>query len=214
MHRPPKIRRGFVRRDRRTGKNDVMRGFWVPIISAEPTARRTRLISGASAQPIAAIAALLVIFWALSHGFWPTWPLWTIVGLLALGLFAGPVAWLVRGRPVQPLAQPAAAVAALLFLSLWMPNARASWHASPLVVVAALLGLGPRRQSDRTARPRRAGVPVSATDRGGRGDPRSPADAVGRPLLLLHGVRRESCTPLTGSRWERCGLWSCSCRSG
>ncbi len=119
-----------------------MRDFRVSVVSAEPAARRGRAISVAYAQPVAAIAALLVLFWALSDGFWPSWPLWTIAGLLVLGLFTGPVAWLARGRPAHPLAQPAAAGAALIFLTLWMPNARASWHVSPLVVVACLLGLG------------------------------------------------------------------------
>jgi signal transduction histidine kinase len=119
-----------------------MRGFWVPVVSAEPAARRGRAISGAYAQPVAAVAALLVLMWALSDGFWPTWPLWTIAGLLVLGLFAGPVARLAGGGPMQWLAQPVAAVAALLVLTFWLPNARASWHVSPPVVIAFLLGLG------------------------------------------------------------------------
>ena len=119
-----------------------MRGFPVPVVSAESATRRGRAISGAYAQPAAAVTALLVLLWALVNGFWPAWPLWTIAGLLVLGLFAGPFARLAGGRPVHRLAQPVAAVAALLVLSFWLPNARAGWHVSPPVVVAVLLGLG------------------------------------------------------------------------
>jgi signal transduction histidine kinase len=119
-----------------------MRGFRVPVVSAEPAARRGRAISVAYAQPVAAVTALLVLLWALSNGFWPTWPLWTIAGLLVAGLFAGPVARLAGGWPMHRLAQPLAAVAALLVLTFWLPNARAGWDVSPPVVVASVLGLG------------------------------------------------------------------------
>jgi signal transduction histidine kinase len=119
-----------------------VRGFGLRVVSVVPSVRRGRAVSVAYAQPVAAVAALLVLLSALSDGFWPTWPVWTIVGLLVLGLLAGPVAWLAGGRPVHRWAQPAAAVAALLVLTFWMPNARASWHVSPPIVVAFLLGLG------------------------------------------------------------------------
>ena len=95
-----------------------------------------------SAQPIAAVMALVVLIWALSDGFWPTWPLWTIAALLGLGLLAGPLAQLVSDRPVHKFGQLAAAVAALLVLAFWLPDAHSAWPISPLWVVALLLGLG------------------------------------------------------------------------
>ena len=95
-----------------------------------------------SAQPAAAGTALLVLIWALSDGFWPPRPLWTMVVLLGLALLAGPFGRLVSDRSVHRVAHLVAAVAALLVLAFWLPDAHSAWPVSPLWVVALLLGLG------------------------------------------------------------------------
>jgi signal transduction histidine kinase len=126
------------------GRMGVMRRSGMPVRSAERTGRRGRA-GQTFAQPIAAAAALLVLIWALSDGFWPTWPLWTIAALLGLGLLAGPLARLAGGQAVQGSAHSAhtvTAVATLLVLTFWLPNAHSRWQISPLWVIALLLGLG------------------------------------------------------------------------
>jgi len=82
------------------------------------------------------------LIWALINGFRPVWPLSTLVGLLILGLLAGPLAEITGQRFTQRFAQPVAAVAGLLFVIFWLPNAHSRWSVSPLWVVALLLGLG------------------------------------------------------------------------
>ena len=123
------------------GKMGVMQALRIPIVSA-PRAGQRAPAPETLAQPVAAIAALLVLVWALADGFWPTWLLWTIAGVLALGLLAGPLAQLGGVRPVQRYAQGAAAFAALLVVGFGLPDAHPSWPLSPLWVVALLLGLG------------------------------------------------------------------------
>jgi len=66
------------------------------------------------------------LIWALINGFRPVWPLSTLVGLLILGLLAGPLAEITGQR----------------FVIFWLPNAHSRWSVSPLWVVALLLGLG------------------------------------------------------------------------
>jgi signal transduction histidine kinase len=94
------------------------------------------------AQPVAATAALLVGLWGLLDGVRPTWPLWTIVGTLALALLVTPLARRRGDRFWQRSAHPAAAFAGLLVVSLGLPDAHGSWPISPLWVVALMLGSG------------------------------------------------------------------------
>jgi signal transduction histidine kinase len=136
-----------------------MQTLRVPVMSAERSQQR-----GAQElpQPITAIAALLVLVWALADGVWPSWPLWTIAGLLAVGLLAR----LADDRSVQTYAQPAAAFAALLVVSFALPDVRRSWPLSPLWIVALLLGLGliarPLRQIVGGRPARESALPIAA----------------------------------------------------
>jgi signal transduction histidine kinase len=91
---------------------------------------------------MAAAAALLVLIWALANGFWPTWPLWTMVALLGVGLLGGPLGQVVGGWAVHRIAQLGAAVAVLLVLTFSLPAPHTHWQISPLWMVALLLGLG------------------------------------------------------------------------
>jgi signal transduction histidine kinase len=118
-----------------------MRASSVPVMSAEPN-RTCARPAEVLAQPVAAATALLVLIWALSDGVWPTWPLWTIVGLLALGLIIGSLTRHTGVRSVAACVHCAAAFAALLIISHALPDAHAAWPLSPLWVVALVLGLG------------------------------------------------------------------------
>ncbi len=113
----------------------------VPIMSGE-RAGRCGPAAEKLAQPVAATAALLVLVWALAAGYGPAAPLWTIAGLLAVGLLAGPLSQLAGDRAGHAYAQAATAFAALLVLSFELPAAHPQWPVSPLWVVALLLGLG------------------------------------------------------------------------
>jgi signal transduction histidine kinase len=119
-------------------KMGVMRRSGMPVVSVERTRWRGQAVPR-FAQPVAAVAALLVLIWALSDGFWPTWPLWTIAVLLGLGL--GTFA-LASSQAVRRFAQPVAAVAVLVFLTFWLPKPHSDWLISPLWVIVLLLGLG------------------------------------------------------------------------
>ena len=94
------------------------------------------------AQPIAAIVGVLVCLWALLDGVWPTWPLWTIAGVLAAGLLAEALIRRTGLRSGSAYVHSAAAFAALLIISHALPDARGAWPVSPLWVVALVLGLG------------------------------------------------------------------------
>ncbi|HTU95494.1 MAG TPA: histidine kinase [Solirubrobacteraceae bacterium] len=104
------------------------------------------------AQPAAAVAALLVAVWDLSHAFpyWPTWPLWVAGGLLCSGLAAAPLGQLAEGwaaRRFAPIAAtaavPVAAAAALFVLILGLSVAfYPAWPIGALRAAAVLLGLG------------------------------------------------------------------------
>ena len=187
-----------------------MQALRVPILSAERTGQRDR-DPEKLAQLAAAIAALLVLVWALADGFWPVEPLWTIAGLLALGLLAGPLAQLAGARPVHGYAQPAAAFAALLVVTFELPDAHPSWPVSPLWVVALLLGLG------------LAARPVMQLF-GGRPEQESaqPIAALAAMLVLIWNLSVDgfwwyTSSPglhsATGFRWERCGSSSSFCVS-
>ncbi len=119
------------------GRMGVMQRSGIPVTSTEQLGRRGRAVDR-YAEPVAAAAALLVLIWALSDGFWPTWPLGTIAVLLGLGLLAR----LAGGQAVHRYAHTVTAVAALLVLTFWLPNAHAQWQVSPLWAIALLLGLG------------------------------------------------------------------------
>jgi signal transduction histidine kinase len=103
-----------------------------------------------SPQTVAAVAALVVLVWALLDGqaFWPTWPLWVIAALLGLGLAADQLARgqvmrrSVRGWAIRRSAQPVAATAAMVVAVWHLSHASSSWPTWPLWVVAGLLGLG------------------------------------------------------------------------
>ncbi len=110
-------------------------------MASEDAPRRDQAIAR-FAQPVAALAALLAVFWGLADGFWPTWPLWTVAGLLVLGLLAGPLTAMLDHRAIPQLALPVAGLAALLVLSLWLPAAHAGGAVQPAWVIAFLLDLG------------------------------------------------------------------------
>jgi hypothetical protein len=113
-----------------------------------------------SPQTAAAVAALVVLVWALLDGqvFWPTWPLWVIAALLVLGLVTDQLARgqvmrrAARGRALRESAQPVAATTAMVVTVWHLTHASSSWPTWPLWVVAALLGLG-LIAAVRTARP-------------------------------------------------------------
>lgn len=126
------------------------------LVGGRPARTSARAVQGA-VQAVAAFAALLALFWALSgpHYFSPMAPLWAIAVLLGLGLVSDPLARLasgrtahgsVSGRAVQRFAQPVASVAALLAL-FWELLAPHSWFSQispmgPLWAIAVFLGLG------------------------------------------------------------------------
>jgi signal transduction histidine kinase len=131
----------LVLRERRDGKMNLMRRLRMPVMwgdEAETFGPILRRFALAAAE----IVSLLVLLWALANGFFPTWPLWTIIAILAAGLVAGPLAQLANGRSAHRFAQTAAAAAALFVLVLWLPEPHPRWHVQPLWVVALLLSLG------------------------------------------------------------------------
>lgn len=135
-----KVRRDLVPASR-DGKMRGMRA-WRILASSVAPAQRPAPASAELAQPIAAIAALIVLVCALATGSWPTAPLWAITCLLAFGLISGLLARLADVRPVHQYVEAAAAFAALLIIPAALPDAHPSWPVSPLWVVALLLGLG------------------------------------------------------------------------
>lgn len=94
------------------------------------------------AQPVTAAATLLVLIVAIANGFSPRQELWLLVVPLALGLLAGPLAQQVTGWSAHRFAQPVAAFAVLLILTLWLPSGHSPGGPVPLWVVVCLLGLG------------------------------------------------------------------------
>ena len=94
------------------------------------------------AQPVTAAATLLVLIAAIVNGFSPRQELWLLVVPLALGLLAGPLAQQVTGWSAHRFAQPVAAFAVLLILTLWLPSGHSPGGPVPLWVVVLLLGLG------------------------------------------------------------------------
>ena len=115
-------------------------------MNAARAARRARL-QQTWAQLVAAIAALVVLIFALADGVRPQAPLWALVallagGLLARGLLAGPLTRLAGGRTLHTYALSATACAAMLFVSFELPDDRPGWPISPLWIVALVLGLG------------------------------------------------------------------------
>jgi signal transduction histidine kinase len=94
------------------------------------------------AMPVTAAASLLVLIWAIANGFSPRQELWLLVVPLALGLLAGPLAQRLTGWSAHRFAQPVAAFAVLLILTLWLPSGHSPGGLAPLWVVVLLLGLG------------------------------------------------------------------------
>jgi signal transduction histidine kinase len=94
------------------------------------------------AMPVTAAATLLVLIVAIANGFSPRQELWLLVVPLALGLLVGPLAQQVTGWSAHRFAQPVAAFAVLLILTLWLPSCHSPGGPVPLWVVVFLLGLG------------------------------------------------------------------------
>jgi signal transduction histidine kinase len=118
-----------------------MRRFAMPVTSAEAMAPHCRAV-GRVAQPVTATATLVVLIWAIANGFSPRQELWLLVVPLALGLLAGPLAQRATGWSAHRVAQPVAAFAVLLILTLWLPSGHSPGGPVPLWVVVLLLGLG------------------------------------------------------------------------
>jgi signal transduction histidine kinase len=133
--------RGEVAPASTDGKMESMRA-WRILASSVELAERSALEPAELAQPIAVIAAIVVLVCALAMGSWPASPLWAITCLLAFGLISGLLARLADARPVHQYVEAAAAFAALLIIPAALPDAHPSWPVSPLWVVALLLGLG------------------------------------------------------------------------
>ncbi len=89
------------------------------------------------AQPVAAIAAILIAIWDLSHASssWRPSLLWVVVAVLGLGLSAAPVAQLTAGLPARGWAQPIAALTGLFVLTLGL--AVVMWPAWPMGALRA-----------------------------------------------------------------------------
>ena len=97
-----------------------------------------------SVQTVAAIAALVVLIYALSTDqyFLPRWPLSVTAVLLGLGLVADQLPQLLSRQELQSSVRAAAAVAALVVLIYALMNEQYFQSRWPLGVTAVLLGLG------------------------------------------------------------------------
>jgi hypothetical protein len=144
----------------------VQRSLW-PDMSVEQRV----LAAGRFAQPVAAVAALVVLtFWLpTAHAHWSISPLWVIALLLGLGLVADRLR---GGEAVRRFVQGAGAAVGplVVLLTLAFPPAAGYRPEWPLWWMAALLGLGlfagPLAQ--RVSRPHAKSSPPASTSCRGR----------------------------------------------
>jgi signal transduction histidine kinase len=101
-----------------------------------------------AAQPVAAIAALIVVIDGLSRVQYsaPRWPLVATAVLLGLGLAAAAFGRLASGQAVHRSVQPVAALAALIVLVVALSSTGSQWWPNsprwPLTVTAGVLAVG------------------------------------------------------------------------
>ena len=95
------------------------------------------------AQPVAAIAALLVLIYALSHLHGsPRGPLLATAALLGLGLVVARLAQLAGNQTLSRSAQTVAAIVVLGVLAIALPSGPFYAPRWPLLIPAVILGIG------------------------------------------------------------------------
>jgi signal transduction histidine kinase len=115
-------------------------------MSVESAARRVQ-VRHRSAQPVSAVAALVLLIGVLASAryFSPPGPAWIGIVLLGVGLAAGPVSQLVGGEVGRRLTQPVAAAAAITVMGVLILALSRDRYLSPrwpLQLSVVLLGVG------------------------------------------------------------------------
>jgi signal transduction histidine kinase len=123
----------------------VLTGILVLGLAADPMDRLAagRRV-GSSANAVAALAAVVVVAYALSSDRYlrPQWPLWSTAAILGLGFLAGRLAQLTGREAAQRLAQTVAsatAIGVLIFALIFAGELVPTW---PFVMLTGVLGLG------------------------------------------------------------------------